>query len=65
MAQASKVHAYSFDPEQAMPVAIAKAYHTWGLRGTKCGYMRKVTLNNDEVTCKHCLRIIANIGDRK
>ena len=35
MAQASKVHAYSFDPERAMPVAIAKAYHTWGLRGVQ------------------------------
>ncbi|KZN20749.1 MULTISPECIES: hypothetical protein [Pseudomonas] len=54
-----KIHAFSPDPERGMPIDISKAMYAKGLRGTKCGYMRKVALEHAQVTCFYCLRKLA------
>lgn len=56
MASKLKIHAFSPDPERGMPIHISQAYYAQGLRGTKCGYMRKVAIDPAQVTCSHCLR---------
>jgi hypothetical protein len=54
-----KVHAFSPDPERDMPIDVSKAMYAQGLRGTKCGYMRKVAFDDTQVTCFYCLRKLA------
>lgn len=54
-----KIHAFSPDPERGMPIDISKEMYAQGLRGTKCGYMRKVTFDHTQVTCFYCLRKLA------
>lgn len=51
-----KVHAFSPDPERHMPIDISKAFYAQGLRGSKCGYMRRVAFDPAQVTCALCLR---------
>ena len=59
MSKAPKIHAFSPDPERGMPVHISTELYAQGLRGTVCGYMRKVTFDQSQVTCLHCLRQMA------
>lgn len=54
-----KVHAFSPDPERGMPINISKAYYAKGLRGTRCGHMRKVAPDDGGVTCFFCLKKIS------
>ena len=42
-----------------MPIVTSNDYYARGLRGTKCGYMRKVASDDTGVTCKNCLRELA------
>lgn len=51
-----KVHAFCPEPERGMPIDVSKKYYDQGLRGTKCGYMRKVAISDIGVTCFYCLR---------
>lgn len=53
-----KVHAFSPDPERHMPIDLSKAYYAQGLRGSKCGFMRRVAFDPEKVTCALCLRSI-------
>jgi len=59
MATKAKIQAFNPDPERGMPIDISKEMYAQGLRGTVCGYMRKVTFDNTQVTCLHCLRQLA------
>lgn len=52
----SKVHAFCPNPERGMPIDISLKYYDQGLRGTKCGYMRKVAVDDSDVTCFFCLK---------
>jgi hypothetical protein len=54
-----KVHAFSPDPERGMPIDISKEMYAKGLRGTNCGYMRRVAFDHAKVTCFYCLRKLA------
>jgi hypothetical protein len=53
---AKKIHAFGPDPERGMPIDISKEFYAQGLRGSLCGYMRRVTFDNAQVTCFYCLR---------
>jgi hypothetical protein len=59
MSNKAKIHAFSPDPERGMPIDVSKELYAQGLRGTACGYMRKVTCDHSKVTCLHCLRQVA------
>lgn len=59
MVSKAKIHAFSPDPERGMPIDISKELYAQDLRGTVCGYMRKVTFDHSQVTCLHCLRQMA------
>lgn len=51
-----KIHAFSPDPERGMPIALSQEMYAQGLRGTKCGYMRRVSFDPAQVTCYYCRR---------
>lgn len=57
---ALKIHAFSPDPERGMPVDVSQKMYAQGLRGTECGFMRKVTFDHSQVTCFYCLRKLAS-----
>lgn len=41
-----------------MPDNIRREYHNNDIRGTACGYMRKVAEIENRVTCFYCLKIL-------
>lgn len=62
MSRPLKVHAFSGEPERGMPIDVSRDYYAQGLRGTKCGYMRKVSFDESKVTCLSCLREMSKEG---
>lgn len=61
-----KIHAFCPEPERGMPIDISKEMYAKGLRGTKCGFMRKVAFDQSQVTCFYCLRkLAANYGNSR
>lgn len=53
-----KIHFYSPTPEREMPEWMRAEYHSDGLRGTLCGYMRRTTTNRELVTCLRCQKLM-------
>jgi hypothetical protein len=52
-----KLHLFDPVSEQGMPENVRKEYYEKGMKGTLCGYIRKVA-EIDNVTCFYCLKII-------
>jgi len=44
----------------AAPNYLKSQYHSQGLDGTRCGFVRKVTYSQDKVTYKSCLKLMKN-----
>ncbi|EOI5740739.1 hypothetical protein ACMS02_001430 [Cronobacter turicensis] len=53
-----KIHFYSPTPEREMPEWMRAEYHSDGLRGTLCGYMRRTTTKRELVTCSRCQKLM-------
>lgn len=53
-----KTHFYSPTPEREMPKWMRAEYHSGGLRGTLCGYMRHTTTNRELVTFLRCQKLM-------
>lgn len=57
-----RVHKYNYwvTADPIMPEHVREEYRREGLQGTLCGYVRpKTTSIDSEVTCIHCLRLMA------
>lgn len=53
-----KVHFYDVRAEMNMPTTMLDEYKSRKLRGSLCGYIRKVTSKKENVNCKICLGLI-------
>lgn len=54
----SKLHKRYYPTDENMPEDEKLLYTKQGLSGALCGYMRKTTHNDHEVTCFYCLKIM-------
>ena len=57
-----KVHFYDVRAELNMPDEVLNEYKLKKLRGSFCGYIRKVTTEKEKVTCKICLGMIRKLN---
>ena len=59
-----KIHFYDIRAELNMPDYTLDEYKLRKLRGSLCGYIRKVTNKKENVTCKICLGMIKKIENK-
>lgn len=59
-----KIHYYDYKTLQYADKHAKQMYAKEGIDGAKCGYVRKVTRNKNEVTCKLCLRALQIKNDK-